>query len=174
MTLKIMVGRKTAKNWFRRQAHAVSGMISFQQNIWLMVKQSFSQAKKVANKQNPQLLFHIEDINENIDLTTKFEWIKIIIQGTREEEQSEYDDMQNFYKPLGKLLKKNVSDMETTEKPNFFKSSILNAASVDDAYKKGYGSVSDKNIANKILEMGILLSIEKIDDYSDPNRGNII
>jgi len=46
-----------------------------------------------------------------------------------------------------------------------FKTRVLSQMKIDDAYKKGYGAMEDNNIANKLLEMGILTHIEWIKDF---------
>ena len=47
----------------------------------------------------------------------------------------------------------------------FFKTKILSPAQVEHAYKAEFGSISDNNIANKLLEMGIVTHIEWIQDF---------
>ena len=47
----------------------------------------------------------------------------------------------------------------------FFKTKLLPQEKVTEAYKKGYGAMKDNNIANKLLEMGILTHMEWIKDF---------
>lgn len=176
MTIILHVGRRTSKQWFRRQYNAAVGMVTFQENLWLMVKQAIYNAKKKANEaasrdeEHKGIIFNIIPKEENESLNTKIEWLKIVIQGSEAQEDDEYKDIQNFYKPFGKLFKRSTTEMTVTDKANFFKSSVLNAAQVEDAYKKGYGSVNDKNISNKMLEMGILLAVDYRRDFNDSER----
>ena len=42
---------------------------------------------------------------------------------------------------------------------------MLGMESLEEAYKKGFGSIDNNNLANKMLEMGILLHYELLEDY---------
>jgi hypothetical protein len=172
MTIIIMLGRRVATNWLRRQTNRVAGLISFKENLWVMIKQSLYYAKRRANKEST-IIFNIIPLVESESLQSRLEWLKVVLQGTKEEEESEYKDAQDFYKPFGKLFKKNA-DTSEAEKTNFFRSKFLNTVKVDEAYKKGYGSISDRNIANKMLELGFLLSITWEKDFDDSDRSQNI
>jgi len=162
MTVVVHVGRRVPRAWFRRQANKVKGLITFQEHLWTMIKQSLSLAKRKANESG-KLTFVLTGDSEIEDLNYVIEWLKVTIQGTPEQEQEEYEDSLKLYNPLNKVFKK---DMPTdANMAKHFKSKILNVTKVDDAYKKGYGSIGEDNIANKMLEMGILTHVEKIDDY---------
>ena len=97
------------------------------------------------------------------DLHNQIEWIKIIIQGTEEQEKEEYEEALQLYQPLNKLFKKELPKDDNMAK--HFKSKVLSQVKVDDAYKKGYGAINDNNLANKMLEMGILTHVEWIKDF---------
>ena len=65
-------------------------------------------------------------------------------------------------------------DMENKFKKDFpvddnlakmFKSKLLSVSKIKDAYTKGYGAMEKNNIANKLLEMGILTHIEWNKDF---------
>ena len=49
MTVLINVGRRVPRSWFRRTAKKIGGLISFQENIWVIMNQSLNLAKKKAN-----------------------------------------------------------------------------------------------------------------------------
>jgi len=158
-----MIGRRTPRSWFRAGITKVQGIISFQEHLFTIIKQSLNLAKKKANASNTGIKFIMTRETENEDINYQLEWIKIIIQGTKEQEEDEYNDIQGLYSPFGKILKK---DMPTDERlKRQFKTKLLTTEKVQEAYDKGFGSVSDNNIANKLLEMGILTHVEFIKDY---------
>jgi len=49
MTVVVHVGRRIPKKWFKRLANKAKGFMSFQENIWIMIKQAFQTAKKKSN-----------------------------------------------------------------------------------------------------------------------------
>lgn len=127
-----------------------------------MIKQSINLAKKKANASG-KIKYVVSMERESEDLHYELEWVKVIIKGSKEMEEDEYKDCLKMYEKFGNIMKKEIPKDENMEK--YFKSKILNSHKVKEAYKKGYGTVTENNIANKLLEMGILTHFEKIDDY---------
>ena len=136
--------------------------MSFQENIWLMIKQSMGIAKRKANASGKMKYVMTLD-KESEDLNYNIEWLKIIIQGPKDLEQEEYDEALKMYSPLNKIFKKEMPKDDNMKK--HFRSKIMSSHKVEEAYKQGYGSMNDNNMANKLLEMGILTHVEKTDDY---------
>ena len=128
-----------------------------------MIRQSMNLAKRKANSSNTGIKFVITNDIETEDLHYQIQWLVIMIQGTAEQELEEYNEAQGLYKPFNKIIKKDIPADENLKK--YFKTKMLSQEQVEKAYKEGYGSVSDNNIANKLLEMGILTHIELIKDY---------
>ena len=162
MTIIVMVGRRVPRAWFKRQLNTVSGLMSFQENIWLMIKQSFNMSKKKADYANTGVKITVTKDYEVENINFELEWLKVVIVGSKEQEEEEYNDVLKFYVPFQKILKK-----DTPKDENFsrhFNSKILSMDKIEEAYKKGYGAVGNKNISNLLLEMGILTHIEMIDD----------
>ena len=162
MTVLINIGRRVPRSWFRRQGSIVAGFVSFQENLWIIVKQSMSMAKKKANASGKIKFIMTHDI-EDEDINYQIQWIKIIIQGTKEQEKEEHDEAMQMYQPLNKIFKKEMPKDDRMYK--HFKTKILSTSKVDDAYQKGYGAINDNNLSNKMLEMGILTHVELVDDY---------
>ena len=163
MTLVIKIGRRVPRSWFRAGITKVQGIISFQEHLFTIIKQSLGLAMKKAKASNTGIKFVMTKEIENEDINYQLEWIKIIIQGTKEQEEDEYNDIQGLYTPFGKLLKK---DMPTDERlKSQFKTKVLTTEQVKKAYTTGFGSVSDNNISNKLLEMGILTYVDWIQDF---------
>lgn len=163
MTVIVNIGRRVPKNWFKRTAGKIGGLISFQQNIWMMIDQSLNQAKKKANASGTGILFVKEPDRESEDMYYDIEWIKVRIQGTKEQEEDEYKDSLKMYASLGQVMKKELPKDKRLGK--HFKTKILTTEKVQEAYKKGYGAMEDNNMASKLLEMGILTHVEWIDDF---------
>ena len=162
MTVKISVGRRVPKNWYRRTASKVKGLLSFQENMWQIIKQSLELAKKKA-KADGRLIWNTKKDSESEDLHWQIEWYIIEIQGTKEMEEEEYHESMRLYDNLGKHFKKDFPTDNRLAK--FFKTTKLSQSKLEDAYAKGYGTVEKKSIANKILEMGIMTHIDWIKDY---------
>jgi hypothetical protein len=166
MTVTIKVGRRLPKSFMRRSFHKLGGLLSFQENIWLIIKQSLNLAKKKASASSNTtgIKFLMNYDYEEEDMFYKIEWILITIQGTRKQEQEEYDEAMKLYGPLGKVFKKEIPKDDNMMK--HFKTKFLSPLDIEDAYKKGYGDIGDGSIANKLLEMGIITHIKIIDDYN--------
>jgi len=162
MTVVLYVGRRIPKAWFKRQMSRAAGLVTFSENIWIMIGQAFSLAKRKCNQSGKGEWIQTKE-TESEDLHYNIEWIKILIRGTPEFEKEEYEEAKRLYAPFEKHFKKEFKTDINLKK--HFKSKVLNAAKVEDAYKKGYGSVGDSNISNKLLEMGILTFLEHVEDY---------
>jgi hypothetical protein len=158
MVVLVHIGRRVPKRWFARTAHLGKGYITFQSNIWQIIKQSLQLAKKKANKANT-LSFVITTERESEDLSNEIEWMKVVIHGTPEQEIEEYQEAMNLYSQLDKVLGKQKIEV-TEDNKKMFKSKLLTPDKIKEAYEKGYGAIQDKNIANKLLELGIITHIE--------------
>ena len=90
MTIIVQIGRRVPKNWFKRQVVKAKGLMTFQENIWQIIKQSMTKAKKQANSSNTGIKFTIQYNDESEDMHYNLEWLKVMIQGTREQEEEEY------------------------------------------------------------------------------------
>jgi hypothetical protein len=166
MTVIVHIGRRVPRSWFRKGLTQLGGLITFQENIWLMVKSAIMMAKRKANESG-KITYVVTTHNEKEDLNWQLQWIKVVIQGTEEMEKSEYDDFQKMYGPFNKIFKKELDvKKDNTQLKRFFKSKILSEQKTKEAYDVGYGAMGDNNLANKLLEMGIITHIETINDYS--------
>jgi len=165
MTVIIKVGRRVPKSWFKRTAVKAKGLISFQENIWIIISQSFKTARSKANSTNSDLKINIIKDIENEDLHYQLEWMKVIIQGNEKEEKEEFEEANMLYKNIEKHMKKELPKDGTMSK--HFKTKILSNEQIQDAYKKGYGVAQNTNMSNKLLEMGILTHIEWKKDFNE-------
>lgn len=163
MTVIVHIGRRVPRSWYRRTATKIKGLLTFQENIWQMIIKSLNIAKRRANNDG-RIKFNITKEIEPEDMNYQLEWLKVIIQGTPDMEEDEYKDTLKLYDTLGKTFKKDYPVDNNLAK--HFKTKKLSTFKVDEAYKKGYGAMENSNIANKLLEMGILTHVEKLDDYN--------
>ena len=164
MTVKVHVGRRVPKSWFRRQASRVKGLMTFQENIWQMIKTSLRKAKKKADSDG-RMKFILNEDMESEDLNYQIEWLIMTIMGTKEMEEEEYQESLKLYESLGKQFKREFPKDENLAR--HFKTKRLPGFKIEEAYEKGYGVMENNNISNKLLEMGIMTHVEKIDDYEE-------
>lgn len=170
VTLIIHIGRRVPKNWARRQVTKLAGLIGFQENLWIMIKQTFRQQKKRANEESKNMhsrmhgcKFILENIDESEDLTFKLEWLKITFQGTEAQEKEEYEEVMKIYDKLSNILKKEYPKDEALSRN--FKTKVLTLEQIKKAYTEGHGASEGNNISKILNEMGILTNIEMIKDY---------
>jgi hypothetical protein len=162
MTVIFNVGRRVPRNWYKRTANRVKGLLTFQENIWQMITSSIKLAKRKSDADG-RLTFLITKDNEIEDLHFQIEWMKVMIKGSPEMEEDEYKDCLKFYDKLSKHFKKDFPVDPQMSK--HFKSKVLSAVQIEEAYSKGYGTIENDNIVNKLLEMGILTYIDWKKDF---------
>lgn len=162
MTVLVNIGRRVPRSWWRRRTQNITGLLAFQENIWIIIKQSMSLAKRRASHSG-KITFVMTTDKETESINYELEWIKIIIQSDKLSETEEFNEANGMYSSLSKVLKKDVP--EDVNMKQHFKTKTLPGFKVEQAYTKGYGSLGDDSIANKLLEMGILTHVELIDDY---------
>ena len=171
MTLTIMLGRRVPKKWFKRFGASLGKLIGFQEHIWTIIIQSFAKSKRAMNKDGRGTCI-TEKLRESEDEKYEIEWYRMIIKAsdklTQEEkeafEQEEYNDVQKMYSPLKQVFKKELPTSQLMKKR--IQSKILETSKIDKVYEKGYEFVRDtENMANKLLEMGVLTHIEWIKDF---------
>ena len=166
MTLFVNIGRRVPRNWAKRTMSKVGGLLTFQENIWIMINNSLKLAKKKATEANNGVTFTLMRDNEHEDIAYDIEWIKVIIQGTRKQELEEQSDTMKMYDAFGTTFKKHFSGFG--QDPNLkkqFKSKILSEKQVNNAYDQGYGSLKDTSVSQKLLEMGIMTHVDFVDDF---------
>jgi len=171
MTLYINIGRRLPRSYMRRQTARLRGFLAGQEQMWIMIKQSLIRAKKAANKDG-RMKFVMTYPQEFEDMNYMITWIKIVIQGKEELEKEEEQEAMMLYKQLKNILKKEMPKDERFSKR--LKSKLLNPQKIDEAYEKGFGMIEDNNLANKLLEMGIMTHIERIDDYNTRDEDDSI
>jgi hypothetical protein len=163
MTVEVRIGRRVPRHWFRRGMDKMKGMLTFQENIWIMIERSMNMAKKKAQKADT-LSFVKKSYKEPEDLNWDIEWIHITIDGTPDQETEEYEEAMQMYKSLGNVLKKDLK-MDAKDSPLSAKlrTKQLSPEKIQEAYDRGYGASENNTIAQKLLDLGIMTHIEKIE-----------
>ena len=166
MTVIIQIGRRVPRNWAKRTLHKVGGLITFQENIWQMIMMALNKVKKKVKQSDTSLSFVMDSDVEHEDLNYDIQWKKITIIGTKAQEEEEYNEAMGLYSQLSKVLLKGKSKGEMpSDMKKQFKTKMLSGVKVEEAYEKGYGCLEDNNLANKLLELGILTHISKVADF---------
>jgi hypothetical protein len=135
--------------------------MTFQENMWLIIDRSMIIAKKKATASNTGISFVKQSYREPENMHFDLEWIVITIEGNPQQEQEEYDEAMQMYKGLKSVFKKDLPKDNEFMKP--FKTTRLTIEQLEKAYKEGYGAIGDQSISQKLLELGILTHIEKIE-----------
>lgn len=175
MTVIIRIGRRVPISLKQRMVEKVKSIIGFQSHIWVMIKMSMDMARKQwrSGKKKPEgkmLAFDIEKELEKEDEFWRLEWMIIRIQGDERCELAEYEEAQGMYDALRNNMKAYPKDAKDERLSAVFKTKLMNAEKMKEAYEKGYGAKKDKTVAEILLEMGIVTHIELIPDYDERNN----
>jgi len=167
VTVNIKIGRRVPKKWFKRLGSRFVGLITFQENTWIMLNQAFNKAKKrveAYNKNNSDKVNWVQKVDKEDDgKEYMFEWLKIYIQGNESQEQEEYNEAMKMYNRLDKHLPKTIP-IDKRAKLSMAKHL---KARFKKNYEKGIEQFSKKqaSISDKLLEIGIITEVEYIKDF---------
>lgn len=170
MTLYVRIGRRVPKNWMKRQIYKMQGLLSFQENLWIMINQSFNLARRrcIATSK-PKMVFEILKKQESESIRYNLEWIVIVVQGLPEQEKEEHQEIQSLNEQLVKrFTSAQIPDsaMENDELKKVFKTKILTPEKLKKVFEAGHQQTAQSSIAAKLLEMGIITDIELVEDYN--------
>lgn len=161
MVVIIKFGRRIPHQWFKRGIAKIGGLLTFQENMWIMICQSIKLAKRKAVRSHT-LQFVTERKEEQEDLNYDLEWLIVTIKGTEKQEQDEYMEAMQIYTGLDRLMKP-ISDKNKDERMSkVFKSMHMTPEQFGKAYSEGLTNVKGESIAKKLLDLGIIISIEKV------------
>jgi hypothetical protein len=98
-----------------------------------------------------------ESLNYNI------EWLEVIIKGTEEKENEEYDASMKFFSKLEQLpvFKQKKGNMEIDEELAAEYSGKLNSSRAKKALKKGFEKAKDMTISKSLNDIGIITIVER-------------
>jgi hypothetical protein len=160
MVVKIAIGRRVPRNWFKRTAVKVRGLMTFQENIWLIIDRSLVMAKKQCAQTPNGGTFIKQSYRDMENVNYDIEWIEVEYQGNPDQEEEEYIEIQGLYKKLGDLFKGEIPKDENFSK--VFKTERIDPLQMENAYKAGYADSNGESIAQKLLDIGIMIFIEKV------------
>jgi len=164
MTVTFLFGRRVPKRWAARQLSRVRGLMTFQENIWLMINQAMTGFKRKCNNSDLMTCVKTKYV-ESESLNYNIEWLKIIVKSSPELEREEYDEFKTIYKGLDQACK-DMDVPDNSKLKGMFNSKMFSKEKMEDMYNKGREAVGENNISNKLLEMGILVDSELVDDYA--------
>jgi hypothetical protein len=162
MVVIIKIGRRLPRSWYKRTASKVKGLMTFQENIWIIIDRSLVIAKKKCAQTPNGGVFVKKNYREIEDIHWDLEWIECEYRGNPDQEAEEYEEAMGMYKSIGQLFKAELPKDENISKA--FKTARLTGAQLDTAYKSGYVNSATTNIAQRLLELGIITYIEKIEE----------
>lgn len=170
MTVVVKIGRRIPKNFYKKIMYKTQGFLSFQENIWIMISRSLQMAKNAADKKpEEQVNITLKTIEEPEGFSYVIQWrILTITSPIQAKELEEYNAAMGMYDKfsvLKTLFKKNIESNDDFKKS--FKSTIVTEEQFKKAKEAGMGALEHKNIANKLLELGIFTLIEKDFDVKD-------
>ena len=134
--------------------------MTFQENIWLIIDRSLVMAKKQCALTPNGGTFIKRNYRDMENVNFDIEWIDIEYQGNPDQEEEEYQEIQGLYKKIGDLFKVEIPKDENFSK--VFKTDRLDPLQLDKAYKAGYVNTTGVSIAQRLLDIGIMIYIEKV------------
>ena len=160
MTVYVRYGRNVPKLFYKRLWQRLKGWITFQEELWQMINMSLNKARNAAKKDG-SIIFNVEKTTEKDEIDDKYvyEWIEVIIQGNNSQEKEEYNEAMEMYQKLIKEKGKKIPKYEATYLRKIM-NKINSSKKHGRAYKAGEKEIKKSNMANKLLEMGILTDVE--------------
>jgi len=164
MVVTIKIGRRVPRNFFKRAAYKTAGLFTFQENLWLMISRALQMSKnKCDSMPEEQVRITIQNKEEDDGLHYRFEWKIVSVSSIfPEKEKEEYDAFMNLYERIGTIKKIVNQKIETNPEisAEIKKSKYITEAQWKEAKAAGYGALKNKDIASKLLEIGIVTHIE--------------
>ena len=176
MVVTIKIGRRVPRTFFKGAAYRAAGFLTFQENIWLIISRALQMSKNMCDsKPEEQVQMTIQNKEEDDGLHYKFQWKIITISSIfPEKEKEEYDVFQTLYEKIGAI--KNLLNKKVDANPEFSRtlknSKVMSEAQWANAKEAGYGALQNKDIASKLLEMGIITHAEWRPDKDAANLDN--
>ena len=174
MVLTIMFGRRIHrnqdKNWFSKQLGKMKKTLSVQQYLWnnieYGIKLSCIKMDKAIKKRNDagdfSFSYSKDKYVEEENLHYNIEWLRLIINGSHEEEMEEYHQTMKSFDTLenNQSIKKNTKGIEIDPELSQAYRSKLRGRHANKLLTKGYERVKDITIVKTLNDVGILVSVE--------------
>lgn len=164
MTVTVKIGRRLPRAFAKRLLQHGKNILSLQEQMWGFMVLAFRGAKKAADSRpEEQVVITIENKAEYEDLRWQLEWKIITISSIiQEKEVEEYNEALQIYKKfssLKQLLTNKIDKDEDMVKQ--FNSKTITKEQYEKAKEAGINELGEKNIANKLLDLGIIIVVEK-------------
>ena len=172
MVVTIKIGRRVPRNFFKGMAYKAGGFLTFQENIWIIIGRALQMSKNLCDsKPEEQVQITIQNKEEEDGLHYKFQWKIVTISSIfPEKEKEEYEIFMTLYEKLGATKTLMNKQIDTT--PEFSKvlttSKVMTEKQWNEAKEAGYGAMNNKDMASKLLEMGIITHAEWKPDRDAP------
>ena len=171
MTVEIKIGRILPKNWIAQQFRKTGGFFTFQSNMWEMWKSAFRTFKQEADK---DLKSCKDTLSVNIKTDTERYTDKFIqwqILECYSPEANREDLVIERFRTINDKLNKNYEDLKKKggieiKKPQTLKEKTINTLKyskyeIEEIIKKGLEKEGKSTIVNKMLELDILIDVQK-------------
>lgn len=173
MVVTIKIGRRVPRTFFKGAAYRAAGFLTFQENIWLIISRALQMSKNMCDsKPEEQVQMTIQNKEEDDGIHYKFQWKIVTISSIfPDKEKEEYEVFLTLYERIGAI--KSLLGKKVDTNPDFSKvlkhSKVMTEAQWDKAKDAGYGAMKNKDIASKLLEMGIITHAEWKPDKDSNN-----
>jgi hypothetical protein len=175
MTVKIKIGRRIHRNnnkrWFAKQINNMKNVLSVQQYMWRTIEYGIKlstfkmeeHVKKINSDGDFSFNYKKRKFMEEESLNYNIEWLEVIIKGTEEKENEEYDASMKFFSKLEQLpvFKQKKGNMEIDEELAAEYSGKLNSSRAKKALKKGFEKAKDMTISKSLNDIGIITIVER-------------
>lgn len=176
MVVTIKIGRRVPRSFFKGVAYRAGGFLTFQENIWLIIGRALQMSKNMCDsKPEEQVQMTIQNKEEDDGLHYKFQWKVVTISSIfPEKEKEEYEVFMTLYEKLGAI--KGLMNKKIDTNADFSKtlkgSKVMSEKQWEEAKEAGYGAMNNKDIASKLLEMGIITHAEWKPDKDQKSLAN--
>ncbi len=173
IVLILKFGRRVPKNLFSRLARKLRGILTYQETLWQILKQSFEIGKKKADEYNVICEIITDKEEESKDFL--IEWYIVYIRGKNNDLQAEYYQYKQGLRFWDKFennnLFKKMKVKTRKDKDNvlskMFITKLVPKDKIKELFNKGSNIVKKESIARILLKSGIISYMEWVDDKNN-------
>jgi hypothetical protein len=178
MTVIIRIGRRIHRNndkrWFAKQINNMKNVLSVQQYMWRTIEYGIKLStikmdqhiKKLNSEGDFSFNYKKRKYIEDESLNYNIEWIEVIIKGTKEVEQGEYDASMKFFSKLENLpvfkQKKDQVEIDTDIASEY--KGKLYSKKAKKVIQAGFEKAKDMTISKSLNDIGIITLVEREED----------
>lgn len=175
MTVLIKIGRRIHRNndkrWFAKQIGNMKNVLSIQQYMWRTIEYGIKLStvkmdqhiKKLNREGDFSFNYKKRKYIEEESLNYNIEWIEVIIKGTEEVEQGEYEASMKFFSKLENLpvFKQKKGQVEIDEELASEYKGKLYGKKAKKVLQKGFDKAKEMTISKSLNDIGIITLVEK-------------